>query len=108
MQLRYMTISVWTPLATATAPVNVPQLHADIDRTKARQLGVAVTELPDGLVVAGGEHVVDVTPAAEGGQDADVGDDRVVTVVRGDDDCLDGCRIAHVMPPLIEITCPVT
>ena len=31
--------------------VNVPQLHADIDRTKARQLGVPVTEVFDAMQV---------------------------------------------------------
>ena len=31
--------------------VNVPQLYADIDRTKARQLGVAVTDVFDTLQI---------------------------------------------------------
>src|SRR5262249_5035083 len=31
--------------------VNVPQLYADIDRTKARQLGVAVTDVFDSLQI---------------------------------------------------------
>ncbi len=31
--------------------VNVPQLHADIDRTKARQLGVAVTDVFDTMQI---------------------------------------------------------
>ncbi len=35
----------------STYQVNVPQLYADLDRTKARQLGVPVTEVFDTMQI---------------------------------------------------------